>query len=199
MGEKGKATKERIKMEAKRLFIEKGYKDVSMQDICNATKLSKGGLYRHFCSKAEILLALVNDEKQITVFEDIAARLTATEILDKFLFEYHRNMTYGKDSLAYALYEYAASEDKCVLNAESSQDIAIWEALINYGIERGEFNKINPAIVMDTFLYAYRGVQMWSRVLVMNTELYSNIIRAVKILLIKNYNGDEKDEGTNNT
>jgi hypothetical protein len=144
-------------------------------------------------------LALVSDEKQFTVTQDIEARLPATEILDKFLNEYYRTMLDGKNSLAYALYEYAASEDKSVLNARSNYDIAIWEALINYGVERGEFHKIDPTVIMDTFLYAYRGVRMWSRVLTMNTEIYSNIIRAVKILLIKNYNGDEKNERTNNT
>ena len=56
MGEKGQNTINRIKSEAMELFLQRGYKDVSMQDICNACGLSKGGLYRHFGSKAEILL-----------------------------------------------------------------------------------------------------------------------------------------------
>ena len=45
MGEKGQNTINRIKSEAMELFLQRGYKDVSMQDICNACGLSKGGLY----------------------------------------------------------------------------------------------------------------------------------------------------------
>ena len=189
MGEKGKNTKERIKNEARILFSDRGYKDVSMQDICNATGLSKGGLYRHFHDKAEILLSLVSDEKHITVLEDIDAGKTATEILERLLLEYYRNMLNEKDSLAYALYEYAESEDSCILESVSEYDIRIWKELVKYGIERGEFNEISAEIVMNTFLYAYRGVRMWSRVLDMNSDIYSTIIEAVKILLIKNYEG----------
>ncbi|MGN0425924.1 MAG: TetR/AcrR family transcriptional regulator [Acetatifactor sp.] len=187
MGEKGKNTRERIKNEARILFSDRGYKDVSMQDICNVTGLSKGGLYRHFRDKAEILLSLVSDEKQITVLEDIAAGKTATEILERLLHGHYRNMLNEKDSLAYALYEYAESEDSCILESVSECDRRIWEELVKYGIERGEFNEISAEIVMNTFLYAYRGVRMWSRVLVMNSDIYSTIIEAVKVLLIKNY------------
>lgn len=189
MGEKGKNTIERIKKEARILFSDRGYKDVTMQDICNATGLSKGGLYRHFHDKAEILLSLVSEEKQITVLEDIKAGKTATEILEQLLLEYYRNMLNERDSLAYALYEYAESEDHCVLVSVSKYDIRIWNELVHYGIERGEFNEINAEIVMNTFLYAYRGVRMWSRVLDMNSDIYESLIEAVKILLIKDYKG----------
>ena len=48
METKGERTRREILGVAKTLFSERGYKDVSMQDICNGTGLSKGGLYRHF-------------------------------------------------------------------------------------------------------------------------------------------------------
>ena len=120
---------------------------------------------------------------------DIDGGKTATELLVRLLLEYYRNMLNEKDSLAYALYEYAKSEDSCILESVSEYDIRIWKELVKYGIERGEFNEINAEIVMNTFLYAYRGVRMWSRVLDMNSDIYSTIIEAVKILLIKNYEG----------
>ena len=44
MGVKGEKTKELIRQEAYRLFAEKGFKEVTMKDICVRTGLSRGGL-----------------------------------------------------------------------------------------------------------------------------------------------------------
>ena len=43
---------------ATKMFSEKGYDNTSLQDIINATKLSKGAIYHHFGSKEEILQAV---------------------------------------------------------------------------------------------------------------------------------------------
>jgi AcrR family transcriptional regulator len=40
------------------LFLEKGYKDVSYQDLVKKTGLSKGAMYHYFGSKEELLLAV---------------------------------------------------------------------------------------------------------------------------------------------
>ena len=40
------------------LFLEKGYKDVSYQDLVKKTGLSKGAMYHYFASKEELLLAV---------------------------------------------------------------------------------------------------------------------------------------------
>ncbi len=41
-----------------RLFTEKGFDKTSLQDILNATGLSKGAIYHHFASKADIFDAI---------------------------------------------------------------------------------------------------------------------------------------------
>ena len=46
MSAKGDKTKELICSEAYKLFAEKGFKEVTMKDICEKTGLSRGGLYR---------------------------------------------------------------------------------------------------------------------------------------------------------
>lgn len=45
---------------AARLFIQKGYDATTLQDIIDATKLSKGAIYHHFASKEAILIAVVD-------------------------------------------------------------------------------------------------------------------------------------------
>jgi AcrR family transcriptional regulator len=46
---------------AKRLFIKKGYRGTTTEEIARRAKLTKGALYYHFASKEDILLALVHD------------------------------------------------------------------------------------------------------------------------------------------
>ena len=191
MGCKGKNTEERIKKEAMKLFLERGYKDVSMQDICNAAGLSKGGLYRHFSSKSEILLSLVEDERQAEVSERIACRESAVQILTDYLDLFYRNMLMSDQSLAYALFEYASMEKDNPLMENSRTDSSLWKELIEYGVETGAFNAIDYRTVMNTLLFAYRGIRLWSRAVDIGEEIPESIVEAVKLLVIKGYRREE--------
>lgn len=68
-----------------RLFFQKGYEHTSLQDIINATKLSKGAIYHHFASKEAILIAVVDriGDFNITVLAEIRDKkgLTGAEKL----------------------------------------------------------------------------------------------------------------------
>ena len=50
----------RILDTASTLFLQKGYDKTTLQDIIDATKLSKGAIYHHFASKEAILIAVVD-------------------------------------------------------------------------------------------------------------------------------------------
>ena len=196
MSDKGQNTINRIKTEAMKLFLQRGYKDVSMQDICNACGLSKGGLYRHFGSKAEILLSLVNAERQFDVQDQIKKGTSAVEILSQYLDVFYRNMIMSDSSLAFALFEYAASEKDSGLLGEDENDIEIWKSLIAYGVSRGEFNEVDYRSVMNTLLYAYRGLRIWSRAIDIDESVPRSIIKMIKHTVIKEYKEEYSDEGT---
>ena len=49
---------------ATELFVKKGYSAVTMKDVCDATGLSRGGLYRHFGSTGEMLSLIIREEQQ---------------------------------------------------------------------------------------------------------------------------------------
>ena len=53
-------TIERILDTASRLFFQKGYDKTTLQDIIDATGLSKGAIYHHFASKEAILIDVVD-------------------------------------------------------------------------------------------------------------------------------------------
>ncbi len=137
-----------------------------------------------------MLLEIITKEK--TVYRDISAGKSAVEVLEKLLQTYKDDMQNCRDSLAYALYEYAASEDNVCLSSGNEADLAYWKELVVYGVSTNEFYDIDPAIVMNTFLYAYRGIEMWGRVLDFDEKTYESILMAVRLMLIKGYERDTK-------
>jgi TetR/AcrR family transcriptional regulator, transcriptional repressor for nem operon len=57
MATKGELTRERITIQSAALFNTRGYAGTSMADIIEASGIQKGGIYRHFASKEEIMQA----------------------------------------------------------------------------------------------------------------------------------------------
>ena len=53
-------TVQRILDTASQLFFQQGYGKTTLQDIIDATRLSKGAIYHHFASKEAILIAVVD-------------------------------------------------------------------------------------------------------------------------------------------
>ena len=58
------AVRERIIREATRLFVEHGYRGISMREIAEAANVSKAGLYYHFRDKEDLFLAVLGDSLQ---------------------------------------------------------------------------------------------------------------------------------------
>ncbi len=61
MNKRGEKTRKHIKKCACFLFAEKGFKQVTMKDICEVTKLSRGGLYCHYESTRQIFQEIIDD------------------------------------------------------------------------------------------------------------------------------------------
>jgi TetR/AcrR family transcriptional repressor of nem operon len=77
MSDKGIITKRNIIEKSLQLFSVKGYYNTSISDILAATHLTKGGLYGHFASKAEIWQAVYDEAVSVwreTVFSGVRDR-----------------------------------------------------------------------------------------------------------------------------
>src|SRR5437870_5227061 len=61
-GDAGNAasTRERILYSSRRLLAERGFKVASMRDIAQAAGITPGAVYKHFASKADLLLEVAN-------------------------------------------------------------------------------------------------------------------------------------------
>ncbi len=170
------------------LFAKNGFNSITMKDICIATGLSRGGLYSHFsCIKEvfEAILEKINQKGAMNFFEEMERGISATDILNNALILIKDEMYHPEDSLSLAMYEYAGSTGREIMDHFNLIGEEKWKALIEYGISRGEFNNVNIIENVNIILYVYQGVRMWSRIVTMKPETIESIILYIKKQLIK--------------
>lgn len=191
MSAKGDKTKELICSEAYKLFAEKGFKEVTMQDICGRTGLSRGGLYRHYENTAQIFYTIISamlGDQEEEFSEKIRDNARASEILEDVLNRYEREMIDSSNSLSIAIYEYFSSRD--VSGGDDSilqqyvQSKKMWTELIEYGMRTREFKSVEPAAVFDLIVFSYQGVRMYSRLMPIGREIPRRITGQIRQLLL---------------
>ncbi|NLM00403.1 MAG: TetR/AcrR family transcriptional regulator [Treponema sp.] len=191
MGTKGEKTKQYICKEAYQLFAEKGYKRVTMKDICEKTGLSRGGLYRHYDSTEQIFLEIIDGFTQMQSNEfskKIAQHIPAVKILDDVLMRYANEMIDNKNSLSLAIYEFysnpeiSKTENTMIKQYEASK--SMWVELIDYGMKNKEFKKVDAEAVFDVIVFSYQGVRMHSKLMKMDSTTPKRIILEIKKLLL---------------
>lgn len=69
---RGRSTRARILAGAARLFAERGFDATSVQAIAAASGITPGAIYRHFTTKADLLLAVAGEALESTFRETIA-------------------------------------------------------------------------------------------------------------------------------
>ena len=110
---KGETTKNQIIDESAKLFAKKGYISVTMKDICEATSLSRGGLYRYFGSTKEIFIAMLQkniDDSIYSVKKNIDNGVPAIKIFNYFLKIEKESILSAYNGLFFAIHEFAFYE-----------------------------------------------------------------------------------------
>lgn len=192
MNKKGLETREHIKRSAITVFAEKGFKQVTMKDICEAAQLSRGGLYCHYESTRQIFQEIIDDmmSRQNHKFDlRIEQNQSAVAILDDILEGYKNEMLDGQSSLSIAIYEYFSIHDIASQNNTLYKQYLLsantWKKLIRYGVERQEFNEVDIAAVFHLIVFSYQGVRMYSKLMPVDQEIPSGIIREIRKILVK--------------
>lgn len=182
MGNKSVKTKEKIRQAAYRLFAEKGFKEVTMTDVCEKTGLSRGGLYRYYSGTAEIFSEILSETYVIT--DRIEKHESAKIILEDMLEDIKSEIMEKELSLSLAIYEYASLGNESLFMEINKSAKKRWISLINYGIETKEFKNVDPDQVSDMILYYYQGLRMWSRVIPFDLQTAKYYVKTVKQLLL---------------
>lgn len=188
MNSKKERTRELILNKSYELFAKNGFKQITMKDVCEATGLSRGGLYSHFAGTDQIfetILEVINQKDEMNFEKEMNEGMSAIDILESALHLMEDEMLHPEDSLSLAMYEYAVAIDRDLMNDFNQIGEKKWTDLICYGIKRGEFNEVDVHEIVSVILYVYQGVRMWSRIVDMTDVTFRAITNHIRKQLIK--------------
>lgn len=191
MSTKGEETKKMIIEKACSLFARKGFKSVTMKDICIETGLSRGGLYRHYDSKQQIFSEIIDNlmSAQDNEFsEKMEKGYSAIQILNDVLERYRIEMLDNVGSLGLAIYEFYSeiqmdSNDNVLLK-QYEHSVNTWKDFLSYGIERGEFKNVDSDELIDIIIFSYQGVRMLSEIFPVDKKVSERIVNHIKQVLL---------------
>ena len=188
MSEKGSLTRKRIRETAYGIFVEEGFRAVTMKMVCEACGMSRGGVYRHFGSTREIfeeILAGMLGDVEDFVGMGIDTGKDAAWILECELDKMKGEMLDSGGALSYAIYEYSLVCGSEYMEELNQRAVKRWGRLLTYGMETGEFRQVHVGQMTDTILYVYQGVRLWSRIIPMKRETVEHIVDKIRQDIIK--------------
>lgn len=167
MSDKAARKKQYILDTARRVFSEKGFKDVTMKDIVDACEISRGGLYIYFESTEQIMAELIAQESSASddVFSRTKKNCSAGEILAIFLKEQKKELLSKKDNLTVALYEYLFMKNNCEEVLKPMKDrfrsgVEILSHLIENGVDNSEFYCEDTMGAARNIMYVIEGLKI---------------------------------------
>ncbi len=187
MATKRERTREYIINESYSLFAVKGFKQVTMKDVCEVSGMSRGGLYSHFSGTDklfEAVLEKITEESAMDIQGEIEKGISAVKILEKALDLMEKEMKHPEESLSIALFEYAETVNSDVMERLNRNAEEKWKRLIRYGIKQGEFRNVSVDQIVNVILYSYQGVRMWSRIIPMKPKTVHSITDNIRNQLI---------------
>ncbi|MBO7333537.1 MAG: TetR/AcrR family transcriptional regulator [Lachnospiraceae bacterium] len=167
MSDKAARKKQYILDTARKVFSEKGFKDVTMKDIVEACEISRGGLYIYFESTEQILLELIklDSSENDDVFSRSRKDATAGDILALFLKEQKKELLSKKDNLSVAIYEYLFTKKNGgdtlnIYKDRFSSAVNVLTHLIENGTENGELYCEDAEGAARNIMYVIEGLKI---------------------------------------
>lgn len=176
MPNKGERTKSEILEIAKKFFSQKGYSAITMSDLCEATGLSRGGLYRHFSSTEEVFIALLEadkDDRQTQLDKAMEQGVSAVQMMEYYLAQMRTGIAEGAGGLSLAIYEFMQNmqTEHSFLDTRYEVGVNMMQALLQYGQERGEFKRCNLQTEAEHIVIFLDGLQTASAVIAFSDEM----------------------------
>ena len=186
MGEKSVQKKKFILETARKVFMEKGFKKVTMKDIVDACDISRGGLYLYFESTSQIFLEVMKLEREEAddVFSDsIADDATAADILILFLREQKKELLRKNDTLTQAIYEFyfqnQPGKKDNILKKQFDSAVKIIEKLIEAGVASGEFYCEDCMGTARNIMFVLEGLKISAQTIGISAEAVDREIRYI--------------------
>ena len=157
--------RERILRAAYGLFVESGYRSVSMQQIAEASGIQKATLYHHFRSKEDLFVAIVRSVNQHTA-DDVAAVIaeggSAEEQLVKMAAQSFRRSQSHYSRLLTDIQENLDPERRKEILKEQAFPSDLLEEIVRTGIANGELPDVDVSLVISMYSGLIWG-QIWMK------------------------------------
>jgi len=167
MGEKSVQKKKYIVETARKVFMEKGFRTVTMKDIVEACQISRGGLYLYFENTSQIFQEVLKAESEETddVFSNsIPDNATPSDILLLFLKEQKKEILRRKNTLTQAIYEFYFQNEvpkkENVLKKQFDSAVRVIERLLEAGVKSGEFACDDCAGTARNIMFVLEGLRI---------------------------------------
>lgn len=153
----GEKTKQKIALNAKKLFEIKGYKSTSIANIQEASELSKGIFYHHFDSKEDVYLYCLKEASTLMIEQwENKSKITKSSREKLYILA----ELYAEDSqsaLTKTIPPFLASNTKDhlqkIVTKIISSEIDIFKSIIEEGVYNKEFRKELDIIETAYILY----------------------------------------------
>ena len=175
--EQKKDRKHQILEAALRIFIIKGYSKTTMDDIVNASNLSKGALYHYYKSKKDLFLSLI-DHWEIYTFKDFYKKTSNNKTASDTLRFFGQNVLKTLENKKYAYIaevEFWALSNQDKEIKERSQLLYdkllnLFEKVVEKGIKNKEFKNLNIRKTAMVILAVFQGINWF---VIFNEKLIS--------------------------
>jgi len=189
MAEKGDRTRQFIIKTAAGLFSQKGFTAVTMKDICEACRLSRGGLYRHFGSTKEIFLEVLERDKndaEESLDQAISMGLSPTRLIEGFFQLQKNDIAFNKNRIEVAVYEFSVAhpDQKEYLDERFHAAVKIFAKLIDYGQKKGEFHSGDSMTLAEHIVIFLEGLKLSSKIITLSEEFLKQQFAVLNKLVI---------------
>lgn len=157
---KSNNTRQKIIEVSAKLFLEKGFDKTTMQDIVNNLNMSKGAIYHHFKSKADIINAVyqIQDEqikKQISDLQENLKEMTGKEKICTVIKDSVDNQS--NDNSGEAVSEFMKSADYILkyMKDNVSKNAPILAEMIEDGNRDGSLSCEYPEELAEAFMLLF--------------------------------------------
>ena len=154
---------------AARIICEKGYEGTSIQDIADASGLTKAGLYHHIRSKEHLLLEIQNYGMDVFEEQVLHAVMPIKDPLERLKECMSRNIhlvTEGwSKEVTIILHEHATltGEARSHINARKKRYVRFLEETFKDAVRAGEIRPVNPKVATFAFLGQVLWIYKWFR------------------------------------
>ena len=154
---------------AARLICAKGYEGTSIQDIADASGLTKAGLYHHIRSKEHLLLEIQNYGMDVFEEQVLHAVMPIKDPLERLKECMSRNIhlvTEGwSKEVTIILHEHATltGEARSHINARKKRYVRYLEETFADAVRAGEIRPVNPKVATFAFLGQVLWIYKWFR------------------------------------